>query len=421
MKPVLFDVSRLFMRESIKSPTGIDRVTQAYGRWLLDTPDIDLIPVCTWGGFIWALEKGSLVELLNGGATEPRRRKPARSPYLAALEGAPGDTDVLRAKSGNTPRRAAWVRYAGAGMRTLVSWRPKRIAAGAVYINVSHFGLEQPGLLQRLRRAEIRIIVMVHDLIPIAYPEYCSPSAHHWHRRRIDAVLDHADLVVTNSAATANEVTAFAKANAHKAPRTCVAPLGLEPAFFRPPCREPRPTPYFIYVGTLEPRKNIVFLLTLWRRLVERMGEATPWLVLAGKRGWETEAIIDHLDRSPPARRYVHEMDCLGDAELTELVAGARALVAPSFHEGFNLPVAEALALGTPVIASDIPVHRELASQATLIDPLDGPAWLQAIEAAIVARPDRRRFRPPRWEDHFAIVADALGWPPPTEPASGGK
>jgi len=166
---------------------------------------------------------------------------------------------------------------------------------------------------------------------------------------------------------------------------------------------------YFVCVGTIEPRKNLAFLLTLWRRLADRMGEATPILVLAGQRGWENESIIDHLDRSPPIQRFVHEVSGLADAELAALIGGARALLSPSFSEGFNLPVAEALAAGTPVIASDIAVHRELADGAQLIDPLDGVAWMAAIEAATRERPETSARRPPGWPEHFAIVGKAMG------------
>jgi glycosyltransferase involved in cell wall biosynthesis len=84
--------------------------------------------------------------------------------------------------------------------------------------------------------------------------------------------------------------------------------------------------------------------------------------------------------------------------------------LAPSFSEGFNLPVAEAMAMGTPVIASDIAVHRELAAGARLIDPVDGPGWLAAIEAAAATRPTVPRANPLSWPDHFAIVKEALGW-----------
>jgi glycosyltransferase involved in cell wall biosynthesis len=92
------------------------------------------------------------------------------------------------------------------------------------------------------------------------------------------------------------------------------------------------------------------------------------------------------------------------------LIGSANALLAPSFTEGFNLPVAEAMAVGTPVIASDIAVHRELASGARLIDPLDGPSWLAAITAASEERPLVHPAQPMSWPGHFAIVKDALGW-----------
>jgi glycosyltransferase involved in cell wall biosynthesis len=132
--------------------------------------------------------------------------------------------------------------------------------------------------------------------------------------------------------------------------------------------------------------------------------------VLIGRRGWENEAVVDQLERSPAIRRYVHEVTNLGDHQVARLIHGAAALLSPSFAEGFNLPVIEALSLSTPVIASDIPAHRELAAGAQLIDPLDGPAWLDAIATACATRPPSRRFEPPTWESHFDTVAQAVGW-----------
>jgi glycosyltransferase involved in cell wall biosynthesis len=230
-----------------------------------------------------------------------------------------------------------------------------------------------------------------------------------WHRRRMDAVLDHQTLIIANSNATAEEIVAYARRRGSAPPSIRVAPLGLEARFIDPPDESLRARPYFVCVGTIEPRKNLTFLLTLWRRLAERRGEATPVLVLVGQRGWENESVIDHLDRSLPIGRFVHEVSGLADGELARLIGGARALLSPSFTEGFNLPVAEALALGAPVIASDIAAHRELAREARLIDPLDGPAWLEAIEAAADRSPARRTVRPRSWEEHFAIVGEAMG------------
>ena len=86
--------------------------------------------------------------------------------------------------------------------------------------------------------------------------------------------------------------------------------------------------PYFVHVGTIEARKNLALLLTLWRRLEERLGERTPSLVLVGRYGWENEAVLDHLQRSPNLRGIVHQAANLSDEVLARLMRGARAVLA---------------------------------------------------------------------------------------------
>jgi glycosyltransferase involved in cell wall biosynthesis len=204
-------------------------------------------------------------------------------------------------------------------------------------------------------------------------------------------------------------VRRYAAGQACEPPPIHIAPLGLEPSFFQPLSEPIAVAPYFVCVGTIEPRKNLVMLLKIWRRLADRLGPATPKLVLVGRRGWENETVLDHLQRSPPVVKFVHEIADLRDDELAKLIHGARALLAPSAAEGFDLPVVEALALSTPVIASDIPAHRELAHGALLLDATDGPAWFREIAAA-AARPRRRGapFQAPTWDDHFDIVRRAI-------------
>lgn len=419
---VLFDATRLFMRAALASPTGIDRVTEAYGNWLLSRPDVRLAPVCTIGGGVLPLSLEAFKRLLAHRAPAPPAARENWRRLVLALQQAPGAVETLRAPAKDGIHSRAFARYGLFGLRTLSSWRPARMEPGAVYLNVSHFGLEQPRLLERLTAAGIRPAAMVHDLIPIAYPEYCSPSAAGWHRRRIEALLRHDALIIANSQSTAAELKRFVADHGFAEPSTCVARLGLEAVFAAAPDAAVGRRPYFVCVGTIEPRKNIAFLLTLWRSLAERMGDDTPWLVLAGRRGWENEAVIDHLERSPPIRRFVHEVSDLQDGQLASLIAGARALLAPSFAEGFNLPVAEAAALGTPVIASDIAVHRELAGHATLLDPMDGPSWLAAVQAAAAGgRRAPPSVVPPTWAQHFSIVEQALGLGPAaaTDPSEG--
>jgi glycosyltransferase involved in cell wall biosynthesis len=407
MTGILFDASRLVFRTMRGGAlTGIDRVVLAYGRWLASRPDVDLKPVWCCEGrllpvaprlFQWMIAPDRAEE--EAGAAWPA--------LVAALGDPRDDAPALRAGGPRSaPHRSRIVQAIGE-----VGLPPLRVkaAAGDLYVNVSHYGVGQGDLLRRLAARRIRPVVMLHDLIPLLHPEFCTPGGALKHRLRMEAVAEHGALVIANSASTAQDVSAWAQAAGRAAPQVVVAPLGIESAFGAPVEPVAAARPYFVCVGTIEPRKNLAFLLSLWGRLADRLGAAAPRLVLVGRRGWENEAVIDLLERAPAVRRLAHEVCDLSDGQLARLIAGAQALLAPSFAEGFNLPVAEALALGAPVLASDIPVHRELAPTARLIDPLDGMAWLEAIEAATLD-PQPRRPRPaPTWEGHFEVVARALG------------
>jgi glycosyltransferase involved in cell wall biosynthesis len=152
-----------------------------------------------------------------------------------------------------------------------------------------------------------------------------------------------------------------------------------------------------------------LFLLAIWRRLVERRGARAPRLVLAGRRGWENENIVDVLERSRQLAPFLAEASDLTDAGLARLMADSAALVAPSFTEGFGLPVVECLAAGAPAIISDIAAHREVGEGfAVFADAIDGPGWVAAIEALADDASDFRRerlatiarYQPLSWSGH---------------------
>ena len=97
--------------------------------------------------------------------------------------------------------------------------------------------------------------------------------------------------------------------------------------------------------------------------MVTTLGRGAPRLVIVGRRGWENENIIDLLERSSRLGPYVAEVGNLTDQGLASLIAGSSALIARVRAEGFGLPIVEALAVGAPVIASNIPAHREAAGE----------------------------------------------------------
>jgi glycosyltransferase involved in cell wall biosynthesis len=135
--------------------------------------------------------------------------------------------------------------------------------------------------------------------------------------------------------------------------------------------------------------------------------------VLIGQRGWETENVIDMLERCPALRGTVFEHNTLPDSEMVRFLRGARALLLPSFAEGFGFPLIEAFAVGVPALCSDIPALRETGGAVPeYLDPLDGPGWRAAIlDYAAPASPRRTaqldrlsNWRPPSWREHFEKV-----------------
>jgi glycosyltransferase involved in cell wall biosynthesis len=179
----------------------------------------------------------------------------------------------------------------------------------------------------------------------------------------------------------------------------------------------PRDDAYFVVVGTIEPRKNHLLLLDVWDRLVAKLGNAAPTLVVIGQRGWECENVVARLERSAGSGRVVELPRC-SDAELGNYLHHARALLFPTFVEGYGMPLVEALVAGVPGIASDLGVFREVAGDVPeYADPSDADAWEALVIEYAAPGSARRaaqlqrlaRFESPTWDAHFAQVDTLLG------------
>ena len=283
--------------------------------------------------------------------------------------------------------------------------------SGMVYFNVGHTGLDDPALPRWIKRNAVRAIYLLHDLIPLTHPQYCRAGEREKHARRMTYALDSASGIIANSEDTRAELERFAVSQRRSMPPSVVAWLSGQTAPLNvTPVRLERP--YFVAVGTIEARKNHLMLLEVWDRLVEAMGSKAPILVIIGGRGWEAEDVMARLDDLGPLQNSVQEVRACNDEELAAWIAGARALLMPSFVEGFGLPVVEALQLGTPVIASDLPVYHEIVGdRPTYLDPTDVPDWTEAISDFTGDGPERRRqmtaiqgYHGPTWEQHFRTV-----------------
>ena len=296
----------------------------------------------------------------------------------------------------------------------LLGWNKQQVA-GCFLFNTGHSGLEHDAYPALLRRQQVRPLFVVHDLIPITHPEYCRKGERERHVARMKNALAVASGGITNSQATLNELVIFAGSIGLPLPPSVVALLAPGMSGILPGER-PMVAPYFVILGTIEPRKNHWFLLQMWRGLVERFGQQAPRLVVIGQRGWECDNVVDLLERDEQLKGFVIEHSLCSDTELVTYLHHAQGLLFPSFTEGYGMPLVEALALGVPVLASDLAVFREIAREIPeYIDPLDGKRWSELVTE--YARPDSpvrnaqltriADFKVPTWADHFAKV-DAL-------------
>ncbi|MBV1706450.1 MAG: glycosyltransferase family 4 protein [Hyphomicrobiales bacterium] len=289
------------------------------------------------------------------------------------------------------------------------------IPEGAVYFNASQHALFFAPLTRWFaQRPDLRKVFFVHDLLPLLYPEFWRAGHETQFLRVAHFISNEADTLIAASTTVVEQYQDFIRRHAKPLPRIEVLPIPsmLEPSGDHAPALEPGN--YFVLIATLEPRKNHVMILQIWQELAARMADP-PKLVLIGGDGWENQHIKAVLERATSGGDLIRRFHGLSGAELAAVVGGARALLMPSLAEGYGLPIVEALGMGTPVIASDIAVFREVSQgAATLIDPLDGPGWRRAILEHDAAWPGGARagtmhkFRAPRWPDFFERLAQIL-------------
>jgi len=268
-------------------------------------------------------------------------------------------TDALRCFYFDFKQRGLPFAVPGAEIRH-VRWWPGRVAqkmwktlyfppfdAFAGPADVYHF----PNfVIPPLRRG--RAVVTIHDVSFLRFPEAAEPKNLRYLNNQIRRTVQRADLILTDSHFSAREMQ---ECLAVPADRIATVHLGLTPNM-KPPAADAVTAmrtalnldrPYLLFVGTVEPRKNIPFLIEVFEQLKGFDGD----LVIAGMRGWKYAPILERWQQSPQRDR-IRYLDYVPEEHLPALYTGAEAFVFPSLYEGFGFPPLEAMCCGTPVVAS---------------------------------------------------------------------
>lgn len=220
-------------------------------------------------------------------------------------------------------------------------------------------------------------VVTVHDLGYRFFPA-AHPGAE---RLYLDLTTrfsaSRAAYILADSAATRDDLTSAYGVDPARVEVVYPGVEGLSradtPAIFRARKKYGAPEQYLLFVGTLQPRKNIRRLVEAFALYLDTTGDAETALVLAGKPGWLLDPERDIFGPlAPEKRRRVVVTGYVADGDISALYSGARGLVFPSLYEGFGFPVLEAMRCGTPVLCSNTSSLPELAGDAALlVDPND--------------------------------------------------
>lgn len=242
-----------------------------------------------------------------------------------------------------------------------------------------------------------RSVVTIHDLSPLLHPDKHRTKTVRRARLRLPLVVRLADTIITPTDSVKGEVC---QRLGVKADKVTAIPSAARVGFRPMPLAQTIPVrkrlgvedDFLLFVGTLEPRKN---LLTLLKALEQIVGDSSlrPQLVIAGGEGWLMDEFIAFTRKATISDRLCLT-GYLKDDELCALYSSCKAFIYPSVYEGFGLPPLEAMACGAPVIAGRIPALQEtLGSAALLVEPLDVEGLAKDIAGLLHDESRRNRLR----------------------------
>ena len=387
----VLDITRLVGRAG-RVLTGVDRVELAYLRRFL----ADDVPCY----FIARTSYGYVLLDRSGG----------QSILRATLKGEWGQSDLLSRLRFKMPKRVQAAqsvvrkhRVARCGRSRLALMLSEHLPKGVDLYIVGHTNLEFEFVSAFMLSVDARVHVMIHDTIPLDYPEVQRPQTVTDFNRQLRVVSEEADRVIAVSKVTNDSLTPHLQRHG-RVPPIIVAHPGIDPVMPRyaeiPPDLD-LSRPYFVTVGTIEPRKYHSLLLEVWGSLDT---EERPLLLICGNRGWLNQTVFEALDRGVPD---VIEVPDLSDSALAAVVHGSKGMLFPSIAEGFGMPPIEAAALGTPVVCADLPVYREtLGDRIVYLDPQDNYSWRETVNELKTNEDGERAayVSLPKWDDHFAAV-----------------
>ncbi len=271
--------------------------------------------------------------------------------------------------------------------------------------------------VKKAKKSGAGIVLVIYDIIPLSHPEFFPRAINMRFREWFLGAVQNADRIICISESVQKEIAAYlvnVPGGERLHGRVDFFHLGsaldnipgraeISRKFPKDGCRLKRG--FYISVGTVEARKNHKYLLDAFDLVWERWPEAG--LCIIGKIGWLCEDVVERIIKHPLFGKKLFMLNDASDAELDFYYRNSKALIFASYAEGFGLPIAEAMLYGLPVIASDIPVHREVGKGHCSYFNLNDPAGLAGIIGEIEKTGSMpvvistNRYKPVTWKDSW--------------------
>lgn len=399
----IFDITRILLRSHFPHPTGIDRVDTKYLYFLLSTEERVIFCKSSFS------KKGFSI-------VQPEDAFPI-------LENVFTNWEICDSLYKNPVNPLSCVNFVTGNLEEIIKALPDE---NFVYLNFAHMNPVGFGNFELETLAcykNLRIIFYIYDIIPIDFPEFCLINSSSF-KGFIEHVAKVSDLVFTDSIYAKETLKNFISSN-NIVSTTRIENLyiGLHDYFLDLfklnkegrvnyikklenlkgynrektnffDLEEYKKTGFFLYVATIEARKNHFFLFSLWKKLSEKLGDETPKLIFIGKKGWLNQDVLHALKVTKGLSNKIIWLQDATDIDMLKIMCSEFCLgtLNPSFVEGYGMPAAESASLGLPTVCSTCEAYAEATQgQGIYLDPNSMDEWLKAVMEILESR--KKQFK----------------------------
>ncbi|MBR1738442.1 MAG: glycosyltransferase, partial [Firmicutes bacterium] len=274
-------------------------------------------------------------------------------------------------------------------LRTSTYMSFREMENGSVFFDIDsvwNARLKRSYLYPMLKDRGVRIVTQVYDVIPVTHPQFSHYNTRYNFMNYLAAVLEFSDMVIVNAKATLDKINELARDMGIEEKKGIVVPLGADfkkkgnsgEEVDEEVAKKAAMGKYILMVGTIEPRKNHKLVLDAFDKKLKDTGIN---VIFAGRSGWNIDKLMERIENHPEYNKRIFHIEGANDVTIDHLYKNAFAVAFPTFNEGFGLPVIESIQRGTPVIASDIAVLREVGGEFCDYFKLDdADAFIEAVE-----------------------------------------